>query len=400
MGRMFFSRTEIAVIFLYLFSGLVHTTIDTGSLQGLAHLRIGPVVLAPPLVLSGDSPHYLVSVNSLIEDGDFDLANNYRQAEQGDWDLGARFRGVQIDHHADRDRLGRERGTHSPFFALLLAVVTWPFRGTAWVEPVCIWVTQIVTLAGLLWFGRRFSLGSPWLLALALATPLWCYSRDLWTEPWVASIWIAMLHCRSSARVSLLGFSGALLKYPFAVVPIAMGCVAIWEKRFRDGCSLIASAALALVVTVLSVQYLFWEVGHFSFFHSGSHLGFDWPFDGMFGLLLSPSKGILWFFPFLAWGLWALRHSRPLSMYVPLMAFFLLHAFYEEWQAGTGLAGRYLVPTLPLLVMAVARSSPQGVLFRAGLIWSFFGSSGKWGGAASQRQAMETAALCKPWKNK
>ena len=28
------------------------------------------------------------------------------------------------------------------------------------------------------------------------------------------------------------------------------------------------------------------------------------------------------------------------------------------------------------------------------------GSSGKWGGAASQRQAAETAALCKPWKNK
>ena len=27
------------------------------------------------------------------------------------------------------------------------------------------------------------------------------------------------------------------------------------------------------------------------------------------------------------------------------------------------------------------------------------GSSGKWGGAASQRQAVETAALCKPWKN-
>ena len=31
---------------------------------------------------------------------------------------------------------------------------------------------------------------------------------------------------------------------------------------------------------------------------------------------------------------------------------------------------------------------------------NIFGSSGKWGGAASQRQAMETAALCKPWKNK
>ena len=26
-------------------------------------------------------------------------------------------------------------------------------------------------------------------------------------------------------------------------------------------------------------------------------------------------------------------------------------------------------------------------------------ASGKWGGAVSQRQAVETAALCKPWKN-
>ena len=74
MGR-FLSRTEIAVVLLYLFSGLVHTTSEPGALDGLAHLRIGPLVLAPPLVLSGDSPHYLVSVNSLIEDGDFDLAN-------------------------------------------------------------------------------------------------------------------------------------------------------------------------------------------------------------------------------------------------------------------------------------------------------------------------------------
>ena len=62
---------------------------------------------------------------------------------------------------------------------------------------------------------------------------------------------------------------------------------------------------------------------------------------------------------------------------------------------------------------------PTVILFCGGVwfaVWSFvrrpfpaletvplldlLGSSGKWGGAASQRQAMETAALCKPWKNK
>ena len=36
-----------------------------------------------------------------------------------------------------------------------------------------------------------------------------------------------------------------------------------------------------------------------------------------------------------------------------------------------------------------------------GKLWEIriTGSSGKWGGAVSQRQAVETAALCKPWKN-
>ncbi len=46
----------------------------------------------------------------------------------------------------------------------------------------------------------------------------------------------------------------------------------------------------------------------------------------------------------------------------------------------------------------VSPELPQAIETRAREIKS--GSSGKWGGAASQRQAMETAALCKPWKNK
>ena len=59
---------------------------------------------------------------------------------------------------------------------------------------------------------------------------------------------VAMLHCRSSARVSLLGFLGALLKYPFAVVPIAMGCVAIWEKRFNPDFSKIRKSSQLYVI--------------------------------------------------------------------------------------------------------------------------------------------------------
>ena len=46
--------------------------------------------------------------------------------------------------------------------------------------------------------------------------------------------------------------------------------------------------------------------------------------------------------------------------------------------------------------LAVAEVLDYGKALRAGKT----GSSGKWGGAASQRQVVETAALCKPWKNK
>ena len=48
----------------------------------------------------------------------------------------------------------------------------------------------------------------------------------------------------------------------------------------------------------------------------------------------------------------------------------------------------------------VRQAAEQGDADAQFNLGNMYGSSGKWGGAASQRQAMETAALCKPWKNK
>lgn len=43
-----------------------------------------------PRLLSGDSRHYLVVVNSLIEDGDFDVSNKYCRGRAGGLDFGRR----------------------------------------------------------------------------------------------------------------------------------------------------------------------------------------------------------------------------------------------------------------------------------------------------------------------
>src|SRR5689334_14565569 len=50
-------------------------------------------------VLTGDEPHYLVLVNSVLNDHDLDLRNNYESVLEGSEQAGARFRFSNLDHH-------------------------------------------------------------------------------------------------------------------------------------------------------------------------------------------------------------------------------------------------------------------------------------------------------------
>ena len=303
-------RKLLIVAIVYFSASLIHGPIDPEAVVDVPHWRLGRIILSYPMVLSGDSPHYWVAVNSLLEDSDFDLSNNYGQAKDWRWDRDGRLGGMDIEPHVDRVAGGKMLSTHSPFFALLLAGTAWPFRGTQWVESMCILMTMLVGLIGVVLFARQSEESSNWVFALALATPLWCYSRDLWTESWVATFWMGVLFYQNPAVLAGLGFVGTLIKYPFAVVPITMGLLALQKKDYRRGWAFLGSGVLGLLVVVLTIQYLFREADHFSLFHSGVHLGFDWPFDGMMGLLLGPENGILWFSPFLAWGLWQFRRQE------------------------------------------------------------------------------------------
>ena len=60
-----------------------------------------PFSLGLPGVLSGDEPHYLVLINSVISDGDFDLANNYQDVHRGGLQAGRKFAGAPLDHHVN-----------------------------------------------------------------------------------------------------------------------------------------------------------------------------------------------------------------------------------------------------------------------------------------------------------
>ncbi len=363
---------------LYLLSAFVQTPVNDSQLADVPHIRIGHTALAPPMIFTGDSPHYLLIVNSIIQDGDVDLANNYRDAASGDWQAGARFRGVALDHHTETDSRGKERSLHSIFLPLLLSLVAWPFRGTQWVEPVCIWLTLGATLAALLIFARR---NGRWVIPLALATPLWCYARDIWTEPWLTVAWIGLLCFESLPAIFVLGLAGTLIKYNFVVVPVGMAVIFWLRGDRRRACVLAGSGILGVLVAIVTAQYLFRDVDHFNLFHLGGHLHatlrqkivplrphFAW----LIGILLHPESGLLPFFPFLAWGLWQLRKGGP--VFVPAIVFLLLHAAYPGWHGGDTFSSRYLVPLVPALVIAVASARPRSWLFVTALAYS-----GLWG---------------------
>ena len=50
-------------------------------------------------VYSGDEPHYLVQINSLARDRDFDISNNYDWALAGADDAGRPFRNWPLERH-------------------------------------------------------------------------------------------------------------------------------------------------------------------------------------------------------------------------------------------------------------------------------------------------------------
>jgi hypothetical protein len=44
-----------------------------------------------PYIKGGDEPHYLLILNSLINDGDLDLKDNYESVHQGSLQAGKKF---------------------------------------------------------------------------------------------------------------------------------------------------------------------------------------------------------------------------------------------------------------------------------------------------------------------
>jgi hypothetical protein len=382
----------------------------------------GTVKWGLPTVVGGDEPHYLVLLNSLILDGDFDLRNNYLSVHEGSNQAGANFAGSSVDHHSSywigdqrliwielfnpyvhawpRDSGGHlipqvrwgvdpafaqkpEAPAHPVGVALLLAPVVFAFRGTEWVEHIAIFCSALATLLAA-YFYRRILLhfsaneSAVWttIISTFLASPLLFYSRSFFNEPFITLLIIAAFAFALAPGQSLwagvcLGLA-VLMKPQNATLAIPLSLLFLQKRDFKSLVLFGLAPAIACLLTLWFNSELYGSpwLGPYPYYRGSLSVG-------AWGLLASERRGLLWFAPALllsAFGWPGLLRRFRLEALVFLLGFvllFVIAASSAYWDGGYCYGPRLITTAIPLfgigLVHALERAPFNRLLPRFAL---------------------------------
>jgi hypothetical protein len=373
--------------------------------------------LGLPHVLSGDEPHYLLILNSLLNDGDLELYNNYASVHDGSSQAGKQWGGYRyLNHHTrilvdgeshvwpacfpmqvnpsswERNALGylqppplphgprvpvgaQEYSAHPSGIAFLLAPFLLPFRGTSLLEPAAVLCTGFAVFLGALFFRTllRGYTSSAWTINIVtiicfISTPIWFYGRSFFMEPFLmlfalGAYTLALRQGRALGAGSMIAL-GMQLKPHFAILalPLLIDSLARKQHRKIDAMLLPIAVSAALVLLMNRAMYgsLFTPPQPFVF---GSFR------EGLFGLLFSAQFGLFFFAPSvllaaLCWPRFAFQHPREsvilMSGFMIQYIMMALCIFWDGWCYGP----RHLVPVLPFLFVPLVKL-PELSLFRS-----------------------------------
>lgn len=242
---------------------------------------------------------------------------------------------------------------------------------------------QALILAG-------FSLGTGLLVTLTfhLATCALPYLRSFYSEVFqVATVNLALLsymRFRRGSDVSTGAWLGAslgllvLAKVVLGLLALVMGAAALTSLLrgpARRGRLLVSLAAGATPFLLLFFWYNWLRYGvpfttHYGFYLVPEELGHPL-MEGLYGLLLSSGRGLLWFAPVVLLSLPAFRHpfrAGPGRQLVPVAAggavlVLLFYASWTVWHGAEQWGPRFLVPLTGLFAVLGA-STAEGLLRR------------------------------------
>jgi len=368
-----------------------------------------------PAAISGDEPHYLVVINSIIFDHDVRLGEDHKRIAEGGLEAGSRRKGKLFGGHAalvntktgartrcpgkcgdkewqvvggNREDL-MEVPSHPVAFPAFIALLSWPFqpeRGE--VEALTGELAILIGIAGvLLTYRAARAIGLCATAAFASAALLgfassWLpYARSYFAE---SAIGVFLLLGFIAMRARALVWAGlaigvaTAMKSAFVLVGFVWIAERLWARRFRESLWLMGSLGAAGVLQVLL---------NLALLRAPFTIGAG-PWSSAKGLrsleytLLNPAHGLLVFVPWacvaLLWGtasLWAAAPAEPNAdavevrrqLALPALALLVVFSIIG-WGVGTCYGPRYWVPLLPFLAILAVEFAVVGRAWRAGML--------------------------------
>lgn len=207
--------------------------------------------------------------------------------------------------------------------------------------------------------GRRRGLDPLWsatvALIVAFGTELFPYSTVLMVMGPAGSL---MLIAYSVRRPWLAGLAAALATAMYYICAPAMVVIAL--VRGRKTLVPFIAGALPPLLGLAAYQYLCFGGLLTSsmaktdprFLTKGALFGLP-SLDALYGITISPYRGLLFFAPVLVMAIAPL--FRTLGILVISGIFLIFNLCYINWEAGFGVGARYLVPLIPLWGIALLR---------------------------------------------
>ena len=313
----------------------------------------------------GDEPHYLVMAQSLLSDGDLDLADEFAGREYA-----AFYGGDLAPHTSPNTPPGRLLSMHSPGLPALLlpAYAAGGYRGAR------LFLSALAALAAALLYrlvlettGDEAVAAGTWVLA-ALAPPLPFFAVTLYPETLAALAIVAFLLAAratpgaaalAAVTVLALALPWVHTKYiPLAAAGLGFTLLRPVGWRARAAAAGAFAASLALLAAFFRAQY-----GSPSFTVALGPADVDpgrapW---GLAGALLDRQYGLFVVAPALAVGafgfaaLWRRRPGDALRAATLAAIVALPAAAYVGWWGGAAPPARYVLPlVVPLLLAAAA----------------------------------------------
>lgn len=327
-----------------------------GAFAVVIYLILLPHQLQWPI--DGDEPYYVLTAESIIQDGDVDLANQFREIESS-----AAGRPDLAPHPGEpAGRQGERPSRYEPFLSILLipglllgglpgAVITIVIFGGLLVHSLM----RLIEEEGI---SHRAAVAVYPLLALG--PPLLFYATRIWPE--VPAAWClseSIRATRAGHRGKLVALLVALSLLKLRFIPIAIGLLLVFLWRRGVSWRVLLGGLVALLLPMLVV----WSTtGNPLRVHAPHELvtGELWKYvRGGFGLLLDGQGGLLFQAPLWFLSILSLLHWRklPEAMRMGAVAsllYLLLLLPRVQWHGGWAPPLRYLIVFAPLFALGAA----------------------------------------------